>query len=52
MTTNLATNIGRTKRYLEEGLTYSEIAEKLKVGESTVRSWVGIINKAEENKAK
>lgn len=42
--TKLATNIGRTKRYLEEGLTYSEIAKKLKVGEATVRSWANMIN--------
>lgn len=48
----LALNIGRTKRYLEEGLSQSEIAEKLGVGVSTVRTWIGIINQANVNMAK
>lgn len=46
----LKLNLGRTKRYLEEGLSIPEIAVKLKVGESTVRKWVDIINNAKETK--
>lgn len=48
----LALKIGKTERYLEKGMSIPDIAKKLKVGESTVRSWVDKINKAKENEEK
>lgn len=47
----LATKIGQTKKLLEEGYSNFEIAAKLGVGESSVRQWVDIIQKAEEKEA-
>ena len=40
----LATNIGKTVRLMDEGLTPSEIAENLKQPESSVREWIAIID--------
>ena len=48
----LALNIGRTKRYLQDGLSTVEIARKLKLSESSVRRYVDMIRKAEENEKK
>lgn len=48
----LALNIGRTKRYLQDGLSIVEIAIKLKLPESSVRRYVGMIHEAEENEKK
>jgi DNA-binding NarL/FixJ family response regulator len=43
--------IGRTKRMLDDGYSVTEIAEKLKVDESTVRSYKEVIERAEKNMA-
>lgn len=48
----LATNVGRTKKLLEDGLTCTEIAQKLKQPESSVRAWAKMIKEAEENSGK
>ena len=48
----LALNIGRTKRYLQDGLSTVEIANKLKLPESSVRRYVSMIREAEENEKK
>ena len=48
----LALNIGRTKRYLQDGLSTVEIASKLKLPESSVRRYVSMIREAEENEKK
>ena len=48
----LALNIGRTKRYLQDGLSTVEIASKLKLPESGVRRYVSMIREAEENEKK
>lgn len=48
----LALNIGRTKRYLQDGLSTVEIANKLKLPESGVRRYVSMIREAEENEKK
>lgn len=42
--TKLQTNIGRTKSMLDSGLHIAEIAATLKLPESTIRSYVDIIN--------
>lgn len=48
--TKLATMVGRTARYLEDGLSVSEIAVKLNVPENNVREYIEVIEMANENK--
>ena len=42
--------IGEVKKLKEEGLNCAEIAEKLKMSESTVRACVSTIDQAKTNK--
>lgn len=42
--------VGRTKKMLDDGMTVTEIAKKLNIPESTVRSCKEIIDKAEANR--
>ena len=46
----LALNVGRTARLMQDGYSNVEIAMKLKKPESSVRQWVNIIHKANENR--
>lgn len=46
----LELNVGRAKAMFENGMTVMEIAEKLGLKESTVRSYKEIIDKAEANR--
>lgn len=46
----LELNVGRVKKMSNDGMTVTEIAEKLGLNESTVRSYKAIIDKAEENR--
>ena len=48
----IPTFIGRTQKFMDEGLTIPEIAEKLKVSVENVEEWVQIIKQAEENRKK
>ena len=48
----LAYHVGRTKNMIDEGFSIAEIATKLKVSEDEVRSYIKIIEKAEENRQK
>lgn len=41
--------IGQTKDLRDKGLSPVEIAEKLKISESTVRSYMNVIDQAEAN---
>jgi transposase len=45
----LATNVGRVKAYLDAGYSITDIATRMRVGESSVRAWVGIIEEAKKN---
>lgn len=45
----LATRVGQTRKLMDAGYTVSEIAEKLKLPESTIRSYKHIIDTAIEN---
>ena len=46
----LELNVGRVKKMSDDGMTVVEIAKKLGLNESTVRSYKAIIDKAEENR--
>ena len=46
----MALNIGRTARLMNEGLSPEEIAAKMNKPLEEVNEWIGIINKALENK--
>ena len=43
--------VGRTKLMSEAGYSVAEIAEELKIDESTVRGYMAVIEKAERNKS-
>ena len=45
----MALMIGRTKDLRDKGLSAAEIAEKLQISESTVRSYMNVIDQAEAN---
>lgn len=42
--------VGRTKDLVSKGYSASEIAEKLKISEATVREYIHIIETVEHNK--
>ena len=45
-----ALNVGKTARMMDEGLSVTEIAMKLKKSECEVREMINIIKQARENK--
>ena len=46
-----ALQVGMTKDLVSKGYSASEIAEKLKLPESTVREYIHVIEEAERNKS-
>lgn len=50
--TKLRVTIGRVKGYLKDGLTVTEISEKLNLPEAEVLECKEIIDKADENRKK